>query len=303
MRNPDRMPAITEAMLGDRGLDVIVVTAGSMNAGAPQIADSVAAASTTAQKPCAVFWPHGRADARDRLWQAGVPCFPNESDLRLWLTCGRRHQPGPPAEEQSADPVASPAAAALRRELLAGRPVAEPAAKRIMQILGFEIPHGVLVTGPPLALARSLDREHDGALPEALAELTVEFANNAEEVAEIEYLLPDAVRLATETGDLGTAQSIADQAVTLAADSETPHRQAAALYCRGVLDHDGARLLAAAQRYRDAGRPLFSARALEAAGRAFIRADDRGQARPAFTRAVEIYTSLGADTDVARLRR
>ena len=59
----------------------------------------------------------------------------------------------------------------------------------------------------PLALARSLDREHDGAPPEALAALTDAFDGNTEQVEEIEDLLPDAVRLAAETGDLGTAQA------------------------------------------------------------------------------------------------
>ena len=48
----------------------------------------------------------------------------------------------------------------------------------------------------PLALARSLDREQDGALPEALAALTDAFDGN-EELEEIEDLLADAVRLAT----------------------------------------------------------------------------------------------------------
>jgi len=154
----------------------------------------------------------------------------------------------------------------------------------------------------PLALARSLDREHDGALPEALAALTDAFDGNTEEVEEIEDLLPDAVRLATETGDLSTAQALASQAAALAAESEIPHRQANALYCHGLLDHDASRLLAAAERYDDAGRPLLSAKALEAAAEEFIDADDRGQARAAFTQAVEVYTSLGAAADVARLQ-
>ena len=153
-----------------------------------------------------------------------------------------------------------------------------------------------------LALARSLDCEHDGALPEALAALKDAFVDNTEEVEEIEDLLADAVRLATATGDLGTAQALADQAATLAAESEIPHRQANALYCRALLDHDAARLLAAGERYDDAGRPLLSAKALEAAAREFVRADDRGQARAAFTRAAEVYTSLGAAADVARLQ-
>jgi hypothetical protein len=74
------------------------------------------------------------------------------------------------------------------------------------------------------------------------------------------------------------------------------------LYCRGLLDHDAARLLAAAERYDDASRPLLSAKALEAAAGAFVDDGDRGQARAAFTRAVEIYASLGAATDVGRLQ-
>jgi DNA-binding CsgD family transcriptional regulator/tetratricopeptide (TPR) repeat protein len=154
----------------------------------------------------------------------------------------------------------------------------------------------------PFALARSLDCEHDGALPEALAALTGGFDGNTEEIQEIEDLMADAVRLATETGDLNTAQALTGDAAALAAESEIPHRQANALYCRGLLDRDAPRLLAAAERYDDASRPLMSAKALEAAAGHFVDADDRGQARAAFTCAVEVYTSLGAAADVARLQ-
>ena len=90
----------------------------------------------------------------------------------------------------------------------------------------------------------SLDFEHDGALPEALAALTDAFDGSTEEVEEIEDLLPYAVRLAAGTGDLGTAQALAGHAA-LAAESEIPHRQANALYCRGLLDHYAPRLAAA----------------------------------------------------------
>ena len=154
----------------------------------------------------------------------------------------------------------------------------------------------------PLALARSLDREHDGAVPEALAALTDAFDGNTEEIEEAEDLLPNAVRLATETGNLTAAEALAGQADALAAGSEIPHRQADALYCRGLLDHDASRLLAAAERYEDAGRPLLRAKALEAAAGQFVDADDRAPARAAFTEAVEVYASLGAAADVARLQ-
>jgi DNA-binding CsgD family transcriptional regulator len=153
-----------------------------------------------------------------------------------------------------------------------------------------------------LALARSLDCEQADALPEALAALTAGFANSTEDLGEIEDLLPDGVRLAIQAGDLETAQTLAGHATTLAAESEVPHRQANALYCRGLLDRDVTRLLAAAQRYDDAGRPLLRAMALEAAAGYFVDADDRAQARDAFTSAVEVYTALGAAADLARVQ-
>ena len=98
------------------------------------------------------------------------------------------------------------------------------------------------------------------------------------------------------------AQKLAGHAAALAAGSEIPHRQANALYCRGLLEHDTAGLLTAAERYADAGRPLLSAKALEAAAGDFLGTEDRDQARAAFIKAVEIYTSLGAATDVNRLQ-
>jgi DNA-binding CsgD family transcriptional regulator len=153
-----------------------------------------------------------------------------------------------------------------------------------------------------LALAQSLDREQADALPEALAALTAGSADNTEDLGEIEDLLADAVRLAAQAGDLSTAQALAGHADALAAESEIPHRQANALYCDGLLDQDGSQLLAAAERYEDAGRPLQRAKALEAGAKTFLDASDRSQARAAFTKAVEVYGSLGAAADVARLQ-
>jgi hypothetical protein len=152
------------------------------------------------------------------------------------------------------------------------------------------------------ALARSLDREHDGAPAEALTALTASFIEQADALGEIEDMLPDAVRLATETGDLSTAHDLAGQAEALAAGLEIPHRQATALYCRGLLDHNASRLLMAAERYGDAGRPLPRAQALEAAADEFARVGDQDQARAAAAGATESYTWLGAAADVARVQ-
>jgi hypothetical protein len=109
------------------------------------------------------------------------------------------------------------------------------------------------------------------------------------------------VRLAIKTGDPDTAQTPTGQAAALAAGSGISHRQANALYCRGLLEHDASRLLTAAGRYSDASRPLLEAKALEAAAEEFACAGDHGQAQAAGARATEIYASLGAAADVARL--
>jgi DNA-binding CsgD family transcriptional regulator len=176
---------------------------------------------------------------------------------------------------------------AAHRDLAAAIPHAERLGNRVI---------------PPLALARSLDREHADAMPEALAMLTAGFADNSEELEEIESLLADAVRLAASMGDVGTAKALASHAAALAAESETPRREANTLYCHGIIDHDPAQLLRAAECYAAANRPLLRAKALEAAAADFVCSDYRDEARAAFTRAVEIYISLGAAADVARLQ-
>jgi DNA-binding CsgD family transcriptional regulator len=152
-----------------------------------------------------------------------------------------------------------------------------------------------------LALARSEALEQEGALTEALNVLTG-FADQAEELDEVEDLLADGVRLATTIGDSAAAQTLADQAAAMADDTEIPHRQANAWHCRGLVDHDAGRLLRAADRYHDAGRPLPRAKALEAAAGALVDIGDRAPARAAFSGAVDLYASLGAARDVARLQ-
>ena len=153
-----------------------------------------------------------------------------------------------------------------------------------------------------LSMARSLDREHSEQLPEALAVLTEGFGDSMEELDEIEDLLADAVRLAIETGDLATAKTLVGHTEALASGSEIPHRQANALYCRGLLEQDPAVVVSAAGRYEKAGRPLLQAKALEAAAAEFLRVGDRDEGRSAFTQAVDVYDSLGAAADVALIQ-
>jgi DNA-binding CsgD family transcriptional regulator len=178
-------------------------------------------------------------------------------------------------------------AATARRHLSLAAPSAEQIGNRVVS---------------SLTLARSLDHEVADQPIEALAVLTDSVTGDAEELDEVEDLLPEAARLAAHTGTSGAASEVAEQAAILARRSQVPHRLGTAAYCRGLLEHDPFLLQHAADRYRDAGRPLLRAKALEAAAIGFATRGDRDSARSAFTRADELYDRLGANWDLAHLR-
>jgi len=152
----------------------------------------------------------------------------------------------------------------------------------------------------PLELARSLDYEQAGALPVALSTLTRWLDGSTEEILLVQDVLPDAVRLAMRIGDRSTAQALTTQAADFAVPSETPFVQGNSLYCKGLLGHDAPLLLAAAEQYRRASRPLFQAKALEGAAAAYARVGAAEQAQAALTSATEIYGWLGVPAAAAR---
>jgi DNA-binding CsgD family transcriptional regulator/tetratricopeptide (TPR) repeat protein len=153
---------------------------------------------------------------------------------------------------------------------------------------------------PTLILSRALDREQAGDHSGALAVLEAAFDGNLDDLGETEDLLGDCVRLAVALGDEATAETLTGQARQLAEGSPIPHRQASALYCRGMVDRDAAILIKAAERYADASRPLPRAKALEAAAECLVDAEDRTGARHAFEQAMEVYEFLGAEADLNR---
>jgi tetratricopeptide (TPR) repeat protein len=155
---------------------------------------------------------------------------------------------------------------------------------------------------PALALAESLEHEQAGRLDEALAVLTTALAANADELGETEDLFADAVRLALKTGDEAAARTMTVQAARIAEGTDIPRRQANARFCRGMVDRDASALLAAAQRYADAGRPLPRARALETAAECLAEANERAAARQAFEQAAEVYEFLRAEADLNRIQ-
>ncbi len=118
----------------------------------------------------------------------------------------------------------------------------------------------------------------------------------------MEEELVDAVRLAVHNGEMAVAREGTARVEALAAGSDIPHRLAAALFCRGLIEGDAGLLLGAAERYQEAGRPLSRATALEAAAVGFVRDADPVSAQAAFTRALDAYAALNASWDIARLQ-
>jgi DNA-binding CsgD family transcriptional regulator len=176
------------------------------------------------------------------------------------------------------------------------------AARRYLADAGLHMERAGQRVIPPLLLARSLEREQSGSPADALAVLTAAFDGAPEDLGEIEELVMDAVRLALKTGDKATARTLTSQAANLAEGSQVPHRQGNALYCRGIVDGNAEVLMAAAQRFADAGRPLPRAKSLEAAADRLVEAEDRVGARHAFEQAMEVYEFLGAEADLNRVQ-
>jgi DNA-binding CsgD family transcriptional regulator/tetratricopeptide (TPR) repeat protein len=174
---------------------------------------------------------------------------------------------------------------AARQHLAAGQRFAE------------RIPHEL--TGPwTLAGARIQETAHDPAA--ALRVLRDRLAYRAD--IETELWLADAVRLAVDVGDQEFAQEVTAQAEAIAADGLVPHRTAAALHCRGLVTAAPHLLLEAANGYQQASWPLSQAQALEAAAGVLADRGDTAAARAPFTAAFGIYTALGADWDITRVR-
>ena len=153
-----------------------------------------------------------------------------------------------------------------------------------------------------LALARSLDREQDGALPEALAALTDAFDGDTEEIEEIEDLLADAVRLATETGDLSPRRRsrVAPRPSRPGRRSRTGRRTRCTAAACSTTTAPGCSPRRSATR-RPAGRCRGRRHWRRRPGTSSTPTTAT-QARAAFTTAVEVYNALGAAADAARLQ-
>jgi DNA-binding NarL/FixJ family response regulator len=168
------------------------------------------------------------------------------------------------------------------------------AAQRPSELLGGRVVRS-------LALAEALSAEVSGDPAAALEILLAGLDGNAEELEEIEGLLPDAVRIAVDLGQLDRAKEVVGHVDRIAAQAETPHYAADVEYCRGLVDRDASLLLGAEAQYLELGRVLSRAAAAVAAGEVLADAGDRAGARSAFGRALVVYDDLDAAWDLAAL--
>jgi len=113
--------------------------------------------------------------------------------------------------------------------------------------------------------------------------------------------LPAFVRLALEQGEVDRARRALDVCEEEAAKERHPARaHAAASWCRGLIDEDPRPVLVTAEHYREVGRRLELATALEDAASLLAREGSLQAAQAAFEEAAELYTALGARWDLRR---
>jgi DNA-binding CsgD family transcriptional regulator len=118
-------------------------------------------------------------------------------------------------------------------------------------------------------------------------------------IAEYAVLGPDFVRLALVAGYPDRAAEVTETVKAAFGDSAVPSFAAAALYCQGLVADDEQRLIAAAEHYAIAGRPLATAQAWTDAGTRLV-SQDPAAAIALLRRAATTFDQLTARRDLAR---
>jgi DNA-binding CsgD family transcriptional regulator len=174
--------------------------------------------------------------------------------------------------------------------------------------------HAHLVTQPETGLAgqywdflrlsaRALAQENAGDPARALRELMAYWERGVQQLpnpVKLNYICAEIARLAATTGDVASAGRVAVPLAALVARHPAPSIRGVALLCRGVSDRDGALLLAAADAYREAGRPLYEGYAYENAAAVFAAEGRITDGRAALEAALDRYEQLDAGWDAAR---
>jgi DNA-binding NarL/FixJ family response regulator len=114
------------------------------------------------------------------------------------------------------------------------------------------------------------------------------------------YLLPDLAVLAGPLGERETARRAVAQLERYNADRRGPALHRSAAFAAAILDSDATALLAVADSYAAAGRPMLEAQAREHAAEALAAADREQEARLQLDTAQDRYAWLNALWDAAR---
>ncbi|WP_433260261.1 BTAD domain-containing putative transcriptional regulator [Actinosynnema sp. CS-041913] len=150
-------------------------------------------------------------------------------------------------------------------------------------------------------VAVAVAAEQRGAVEEAVARLAPILRPDYARMMLRHQWLPYVARLALAVGDHATAHEAVAVCEEEAAKEVLPARaSAAAAHCRGLVSGDPAPVLAVADHYRQVGRMVECASALEDAGVLLAAADRAEEASSAFTEAVELFGKLSARWDVQR---
>jgi DNA-binding CsgD family transcriptional regulator len=114
------------------------------------------------------------------------------------------------------------------------------------------------------------------------------------------YLVPDLAALASSPAERDTARHAVDQLVRYNADRDIPSLHRSADFAAAILGADTGTLIAVADAYAAAGRPLLEAQAREHAAEALAVAGQDQQARQQLELAQDKYARLNASWDAAR---
>jgi DNA-binding CsgD family transcriptional regulator/tetratricopeptide (TPR) repeat protein len=149
--------------------------------------------------------------------------------------------------------------------------------------------------------AKAVAAEREGHPEQALRLLTTALTTaGAREPPEL-FWGADLVRCALASGDLTAARAaVAHSEREGARRSASAELRAIARWCRGVLDADRALLTEALGYYRGVTKPLPLGQVLEDLAVAHAVHGDLAAARMALREAVDVYTGLGANWDIAR---
>ncbi|MFE3782245.1 BTAD domain-containing putative transcriptional regulator [Amycolatopsis sp. NPDC059090] len=155
-----------------------------------------------------------------------------------------------------------------------------------------------------LLMAQSLEAEQRGDLDGALAVLLPILTPTYAQMMLRHQWLPYVARLALSAGDFERAQLALEICDEEAAKERAPARAAAAAnWCRGLVAGQPGPVLAAAYDYREVGRPVELAMAMEDAAVLLARTGEAGQAAASFHQATQIYANLSAKWDLERAQR